>query len=192
MTNSSNHQDQNPPDSEFEIMQRIAKGDHHAYEQLYQAFYPRVWNMIYSYVGHWEITEDLTQDFFTSLWKEAKRYPQRHMPSLKAFIFKSVRNLCIDYHRKNQKRKKPLTPSSYTPKDKLLQDEMAAKVHQALSQLPEQQFSAIILSDLEDLSYKEIATILNISERAVEGLVYRARKKLAQLLQNYLEKGNLE
>lgn len=170
------------------LLLKISQGDKEAYQKLYQTFHLPVQKIIFGFVGKMDTAEDLTQDFFTALWKKNFSYEPKEFISGEAFLFRWVRNHCIDYLRKKQIPLASLEAErSYTPTDPLLRNELSQVMHQSLSRLPQNQFLVLTLREMEGLSLGEIAQILDMTERAVEGLLYRAKKKLVEYLKPYMK-----
>ena len=182
-----------------ELMARIAKGDEDAFELLVTRHQTSILNLIYRYVGDRTQANDLSQEVFLRVWQAARSYkPQAKFTT---WIYRITANLCLN-ELKSSRRKKWLqflrfgdnlentveetlvddTPSS---EDLLLAKERSRQIANALQSLPENQRMALILKRYDDLSYQEIAKILNCSISAVESLLVRAKKSLQEKLKNY-------
>jgi RNA polymerase sigma-70 factor (ECF subfamily) len=142
-----------------------------------------------------EEAEDLTQEIFLNVWKSLPKF--RGDSSFSTWLHRIAVNACLNNKRKNTGNlltrlssflgkentlQEHLTLNEESPEDILIREENRAWLKKALDSLPENQHTAIVLSKYEDLSQKEIAGILNITEGAVEALIQRAKKNLREKL----------
>ena len=179
MTNSVNTKD---PD--FQLVQCIAQGDERAFGQLVKKYEQAVFNTIYRYTGIRDDVEDLAQEIFVKVWKNAKKFKGKSKFS--TWLYRIVVNHCLDYRTKH--RQDPLSLDQITATGKVPeslrvstdhdQNKKVAIVRKALSELPERQRIALVLSQYEGLSYKEIADTMKVSVSSVESLIFRARRAL--------------
>ena len=184
-------------DPDNELMKRVGSGDKAAFKQLVQRNQRVVTGIIYRYTGNHHEVEDLAQDIFLKVYKAAPRYVPR--AQFKTWLYKIVANHCFNYFR-SQKRRSFITSYNESfpeednpplhdaeaqkkqPEHILQQEEMRTALTAALSQLPDRQRMALILHRFEDLSYREIANVLECSLSAVESLLFRAMSSLKQKL----------
>ena len=143
--------------------------------------------------------EDIAQQVFLRVWKSASRYE----PTAKftTWLFKITRNLVFNELRRRRRHPtqsmdsaseddRPFQapdPGAKPPDTSLLDDEMQAAIQRAIDGLPEIQRMAIILRRYDDVSYEEIAEILDLSVPAVKSVLFRARTELREKLKQYLE-----
>jgi RNA polymerase sigma-70 factor, ECF subfamily len=177
-----------------ELMSRTAEGDEYAFEVLVRRHQTSVLNLVYRYVGDRTMATDLAQEVFLRVWKSAKRYePQAKFTT---WIYRITANLCLN-ELKSFGRKKLLfggSPveegraqnqegnASPSVEDLLLAEERSRQISDALQSLPENQRMALILKKYDNLSYHEIAKVMECSVSAVESLLVRAKRNLQEKL----------
>ena len=137
--------------------------------------------------------EDVTSDTLIKVWN--KREELRGVESIEAYCMTVCRNLALDRHEKKEAQNLSLeaneidaADNSFTPDEQLERDEKLRKVHELFNQLPERQRTIIQLRDIEEKSYREIATIMGVSEEVVKVTLFRARqaiRKQYDKIENY-------
>jgi len=167
------------------LLQQIANGDSAAFKALYERFSSRVYNTSLSYLQNTEEAEETTQDVFVEIHRSVKTFESRS--SLSTWIYRLTVNKCLDKlkHRKRQKRSAQVlrifgiggeivhdVATFDHPGILLEQKENARLLFEAIDELPAQQKTAYLLSNVENLSGKEIA----------ESLLQRAKANLRKSL----------
>lgn len=181
----------------FDTIKRIAADDRVAFRQLYEAFKSRVYNTSFSYFQNAEEAEEITQDVFLEVFRSAGSF--KEASSVSTWIYRITVNKCLDglRHRNRKKRagflmslfKKDsgelkVDPAHFISPDRVLENkEKSELLLKSVSELPESQQTAFILSHIEDLPQKEISVIMNVSEKAVESLIQRAKGNLRKKLE---------
>ena len=137
--------------------------------------------------------EDVTSDTLIKVWN--KREELRGVESIEAYCMTVCRNLALDRHEKKEAQNLSLeaneidaADNSFTPDEQLDRDEKLRKVHELFNQLPERQRTIMQLRDIEEKSYREIATIIGVSEEVVKVTLFRARqaiRKQYDKIENY-------
>ncbi|MBB3702086.1 RNA polymerase sigma factor [Alloprevotella rava] len=137
--------------------------------------------------------EDVTSDTLIKVWN--KREELKGVESIEAYCMTVCRNLALDRHEKKEAQNLSLeayeidaTDNSFTPDEQLERDEKLRKVHELFNQLPERQRTIMQLRDIEEKSYREIATIMGVSEEVVKVTLFRARqaiRKQYDKIENY-------
>lgn len=137
--------------------------------------------------------EDVTSDTLIKVWN--KREELRGIESIEAYCMTVCRNLALDRHEKKEAQNLSLeaneidaADNSFTPDEQLERDEKLRKVHELFNQLPERQRTIMQLRDIEEKSYREIATIMGVSEEVVKVTLFRARqaiRKQYDKIENY-------
>ena len=137
--------------------------------------------------------EDVTSDTLIKVWN--KREELRGVGSIEAYCMTVCRNLALDRHEKKEAQNLSLeaneidaADNSFTPDEQLERDEKLRKVHELFNQLPERQRTIMQLRDIEEKSYREIATIMGVSEEVVKVTLFRARqaiRKQYDKIENY-------
>jgi len=181
------------------LMAKIANGDERAFEQLVAKHQQAVIGTIGKMTNHSPETEDIAQQVFLRLWKPASRYKPK--AKFTTYLFTITRNLVFNDTRKKTRRRELsidtdeqnwhdsiADPSSSSrPDQSLAEDELRLQVDKAVADLPETQRLAVILRRYEQMSYDEIAEVLDTSVSAVKSQLFRARKSLRDSLKAYLE-----
>lgn len=137
--------------------------------------------------------EDVTSDTLIKVWN--KREELRGVESIEAYCMTVCRNLALDRHEKKEAQNLSLeaneidaADNSFTPDEQLERDEKLRKVHELFNQLPERQRTIMQFRDIEEKSYREIATIMGVSEEVVKVTLFRARqaiRKQYDKIENY-------
>jgi RNA polymerase sigma-70 factor, ECF subfamily len=169
--------------SDEELMVSAAQGDTSAFEQIVLRYQALVWRVAYRFVGNPTDAQDITQIAFLKLFEAAPRYHPTAL--LKTYLFRIVHTTCIDHSRKN--RPSTLDDPAEVPDDSpsaidaMIMHEKEKGVKQAIEMLPPRQRSAITLRYEAELSIREIATILKVTEKAIERLLAHGRDTLFSL-----------
>jgi RNA polymerase sigma-70 factor, ECF subfamily len=172
--------------SDEELMASAAHGDLNAFEQIVLRHQATVWRVAYRFVGNPAEAQDITQVVFLKLFEAAPRYHPTAL--LKTYLFRIVHTTCIDHSRKN--RPSTLDDPSEVPDDSpsvidaMIVHENEKEIKQFIEALPPRQRSAITLRYEAELSVREIANILKVTEKAVERLLAHARETLFAVLKN--------
>jgi RNA polymerase sigma-70 factor (ECF subfamily) len=187
-----------PEDAEdIRLMELIGSGDDRALEQLVERHQRLVIGTVGRMLGAGSDAEDIAQQVFVRVWKNAKRYEPR--AKFTTWLLKITRNLVFNELRRrsrhpqvplqseSEEEERPLKDEhAIAPDASLLEHELQEAVDAAIANLPETQRMAVILRRYEELSYEEIAESLDQSVSAVKSLLFRARTELRQSLQRYL------
>jgi RNA polymerase sigma-70 factor, ECF subfamily len=185
--------------SSEELMARVAKGDDDAFEILVNRHQTSVLNLIYRFIGDRAQAKDLAQEVFLKVWQAAKSYEAK--AKFTTWIYRITVNLCLNELKSARRRRwfpfhrsdgdsenaieETFSDGSPTAEDLLLAKERSRQISDALQSLPDNQRMALILRRYDDLSYEEIARILNCSVSAVESLLVRAKRTLQEKLKNF-------
>lgn len=171
------------------LVERCLAGDQAAWDQIVRIHRRKVFNLAYKFVGRHDEAEDLTQDIFLRIFKALHTFDRR--ANFQTWLISISRNLCIDHYRSLRKERETmardvdaseLTPSSSerTPEGRLEQLDVKQLVRQALTALPSTLREAVVLRDLQDFSYLEIAERLKLPEGTVKSRINRGRLELAR------------
>lgn len=183
------------------LVQKCKQGDIEAFEVILKIYEKKIYNFAYRMLGDKEDAMDTTQEVFMKAYKSINTFNGNS--SFSTWLFKIAKNVCIDYLRKNDKAriysldktikidgeeiKKETPDTSNLPEEIVKKRELQRIVHQAIARLPEKYKAVIILRDLQNFSYKEIAEILNCSIGTVKSRISRGRKELKNILSNEME-----
>lgn len=162
----------------------IKDGDRQAFRTVFEKYYIRLHRFIWGYVHSKTVAEGLVQDLFTTLWEKRDEIEIEH--SIKAYLFRSARNKSIDWLRHEKvkdewrEEKKQLNKQKEHPDlSKRLHDKrMLTEVKQAINEMPERRSEVFMLSRYEDMTYREIAELLDISISTVEKHMSKALEEL--------------
>ena len=184
------------------IIRLLQNGDEKSFELVYEQNQKKVINICYRFTGNQEAAEDLTQEVFIEVFRSINKF--RKDAKLSTWIYRIATTRSIDFIRAQKSKKRFAFLSSIhddlSIKEKLpdltgmnaetkLEDEDRKKILDwAMSTLPENQRIAITLSKYDELSYKEIAEVLETSLASVESLIHRAKKNLEKRLTKYYKK----
>lgn len=175
-------------DTDEHLIGLAANGDGQAFERIVHKYQQAVFNTIYRYTGSRDDVQDLAQEIFIKVWRNAAKFKGKSKFS--TWLYRIVVNHCINYRRRRRQdhisldelSEKGRTPASLQVRDDWEERNRAKYVRQAVDELPDRQRMALVLSHFEGRSYKEIAEIMKISVSSVESLIFRARSNLRQKL----------
>ena len=185
-------------------MLRVKRGDMQAFTELVEKYKQPVINIIFRTLRDATEAEDLAQNVFVQVHKSAHRY--KVTAKFSTWLFTIARNLCLNEIRRRSRHPaesldaphpehadQPLHQfedvKNFSPPEILLQGELAEKIEQALAELPENQRTAILLCRQDEMSYEEIAEVLDCSLSATKSLIHRGRETLKEKLKPYLRSG---
>ena len=188
-------------ESEAVIIEQARRGDPLAWEKLVVRYTKRIYNMCYRFVSRTDLAEDLTQDVFIKIYKNLNSY-HLESGSFLTWMVSVTRNLLIDHYR--QSKDDRVTISSETscedeelslldripsdtpgPLEDIERQEKNVILNRGLNLLSPELREAVVLRDLEELSYQEIGQILRIPDGTVKSRINRGRLELAKHLQKY-------
>lgn len=169
-------------------IQRAAAGDQSAWETIIRTYWRKVFNVAYRFVGTYDEAEDLTQEIFLKVFKSLSTFDRR--ANFQTWLISVSRNLCIDRYRSSRRDRQVFArevdaatvqaesaePSPYARVD--TQDRIAL-LREALQGLTPALRTAVLLRDIHELSYQEIAVRLGIAEGTVKSRINRGRAELA-------------
>lgn len=181
-----------------EVIRRIQNGDSEAYRELVLKYQQKVYGVAWGMVRNPEDAREITQEAFIKAFKSLERF--RFDASFYTWLYRITVNLTIDFRRKASKRRtnefdegrmqkdeageiaKPHMDAS--PRRRLERKRLADQIQAAIDQLPTDQRTAIMLRELEGLSYKEIAEAMDCAEGTVMSRLFYGRKKLQEILKD--------
>ena len=189
--------------SDLELVKQCQAGQTEAFDELVSRYRTRVFAMIYNMVHNEQDAWDLAQESFVKAWKSIKRF-RRHS-SFYTWVYRIVMNVTIDWLRKKQIkgagsefddsiRLKEIDPASRTvpkaeplPHERMERNEIRAKIDNAIGQLSPEHRAVILMKEIEEMQYHEIAETLGCSIGTVMSRLFYARKKLQNLLRDVYE-----
>ncbi len=183
------------------LVRRCIGGDAAAWEEIVQRYHRRIYNVCYRFAGDAENAQDLTQEVFIKIYRTLNTYDSGK-GAFMTWVTTITRNLLVDHFRKTKGDRltdsidqpvsehedaQPLSAQiadSALPPDVAVQSrETREMVHLALQKLSPELREAVILRDLQDMDYREIASALRVPEGTVKSRINRGRAELARLLQ---------
>jgi RNA polymerase sigma-70 factor (ECF subfamily) len=191
-------------DPDAALMLRVKQGDTAAFTALVEKYKQPVMNLAWRTLRDETEAEDLAQNVFVQAWKSADRY--QATAKFSTWLFTIARNLCFNEIRRrvrhpaesldqtrDDSEEQPLhqvvDKRIAAAPDEMLRGELEAKVDEALTALPENQRTALLLCRQEEMSYEEIAEVLGCSLSATKSLIHRARETIKARLKPYLHSG---
>ena len=174
-----------PREREVFLMERIASGDQYAMEELIELWKMPMFRFFLRSLNHHEDAEDLTQRVFIRIYRSAERYlPQAKFST---WIFTIARNLLIDEIKK-RKRRPQMVFDEYIERVGEVEGARSAELTEILMKqldtIPENHRTALLLRVQRELSYREIAEVMQSTEASVKTWIHRARLDLRKSLYN--------
>ncbi len=183
------------------LVRRCVAGDAAAWEDIVRVMNRRIYNICYRFAGSPTDAEDLTQEVFIKIYRTLQSFDSEKA-SFNTWVTTVTRNLLVDHFRKTkndratdsiddtgsddderQALSEQLQDRGASPDTHLERRETREIVHEALQKLSPELREAVILRDLQDLDYREIAFALKVPEGTVKSRINRGRAELARLLQ---------
>ena len=183
------------------LVRRCVSGDAAAWEEIVQRHHRRIYNICYRFAGDSDNAQDLTQEVFIKMYRTLSTYDSGK-GAFMTWVTTITRNLLVDHFRKSKgdritdsldsaaSEHEDAQPLSERIADRGLAPDAAVQnretremVHLALQKLSPELREAVILRDLQDMDYREIATALRVPEGTVKSRINRGRAELARLLQ---------
>lgn len=190
------------PDFEEEwLLERCRRGEREAFDELFERYLPLVYNLALRLLGDPHGAEDVVQETFLRVYQNLPRFAGRSR--LSTWIYRIVVNLCHDEHRRSARQ-----PASFSflaeegkgeewleripeeelgPEEQVLQKERQRVLWQAVQRLREPFRTTLILCDLEEWDYSEVAQVMGVAEGTVKSRLNRARKWLRRELEPFRE-----
>ena len=183
------------------LVRRCVNGDAAAWEEIVQRYHRRIYNICYRFAGSPDDAQDLTQEVFIRMYRTLNTYDVSK-GAFTTWLTTITRNLLVDHFRKTKQDRMTdsldAAPSEHedamplgeripdegpAPDSGVQSRETGEMVHAALQKLSPELREAVILRDLQDMDYREIATVLRVPEGTVKSRINRGRAELARLLQ---------
>ena len=186
------------------LVRRCVAGDSAAWQEIVQQYHRRIYNICYRFSGSPDDASDLTQEVFIKIYRTLGTFDGSRAAFM-TWVTTVTRNLLVDHFRKGKYDRvtesleaaqggqedgltlvEQLQDQSISPERRVQRLQVQKVVHEALQKLSPELREALILRDLQDMDYKEIAQVLKIPEGTVKSRINRGRTELARLLQrNY-------
>jgi RNA polymerase sigma factor (sigma-70 family) len=181
--------------TESELIAQLRDGNEAAFKQLFEAHQDRIYNTILYMIQSAEEAKDLTQEVFVDVFLSIENF--KGQSKLSTWIYRIAINKALNHQRFKKAKKRfgavlsifnlsPVddAPDFVHPGILLENKELSASLYRAIDALPEKQKTAFVLRQLEDLSYAEIAEVMQTTTPSVESLLFRAKQNLQKILKN--------
>ena len=190
------------PDEDRDLVARCRQGDPLAFEELVRKHQQMVLNLAYHYLGYQNDIEDVAQKIFTKVYFSMPKFDTRR--PFFPWLYRIAINQCYDELRRLRRLKirtfselsfeetnsveNLISHQETAPANDETQKERVALLYRMLDQLPEQQRLAVVLRDIEDMPYSQMAGKLQCTEQAARLKVFRARSRLKTLVEKALRR----
>lgn len=183
------------------LVRRCVAGDAGAWEEIVQTHHRRIYNICYRFTGSLDDAQDLAQDVFIKIYRTFKSYDSGK-GAFATWVTTLTRNLLVDHYRSSKQERvtdsldaapaadedaltigQKLPDAAPSPESRMQQQDTQKMVQAALQKLSPELREAVILRDLQDMDYREIAAILRVPEGTVKSRINRGRTELARLLE---------
>jgi RNA polymerase sigma factor (sigma-70 family) len=181
---------------EKELIEKVIENDGEAFRELYEIFSSRVYNTILGILQNIEDAEDVTQEVFMQIHKSIKNF--KRDSALTTWIYRITVNKAYEFVRSKKRKKRFAVVKSIFAKEEVEEPvdflhpgiitdnkERGKILFKAIGRLSDKQKTAFVLNKVENLSYKEISEIMELSLSSVESLIFRARDNLKKVLYDY-------
>lgn len=176
--------------TDHELLEAIRNDDEKAFRELFRRYWRKVRDMAYARVRSKDVTEEIVQDLFVSLWNKRASLSVNNLP---AYLFTSVKHRVLNYVESQLVRKKhweyykKFIPLQENSTQQVVEfSELMEAIEDGIGHLPEKSKKVFRLNRLEGRSIPEIADILNLSEKAIQYHLTKSLKKLRLHLKDYI------
>jgi len=154
--------------------------------ELYNRYSQRVYAYCCRILGDRETAEDILQESFMQLYRSGMQ--ETNVVNVQSYLFRIARNLCLNHRKKHSNRSVPVEEFRFPVHDRSYENkELSQLIAEALELLPDDYREAFVLREYNCMSYAEIAEMLNISIDTVKVRLFRAKKKMREVLAPYFE-----
>lgn len=184
-----------------ELIDKIKENDSKAFESLVLLYEKKVYNYAYGFTLNHEDALDIAQEVFIKIYRNIKNF--KGDSSISTWIYKITSNVCIDWARKSKNNTtinindenfnliENIKDSKVSPLDFVLQEELSREILESLNELDFASRQIVVMRDILQLSYGEIAEILQLEDGTVKSRISRSRKKLRDIIiksRNFFDK----
>jgi RNA polymerase sigma-70 factor (ECF subfamily) len=178
---------------DINLINAIKNGDTKAYAQLVERYKDLVYTLALRMLKHREEAEEVAQDTFIKVFKSLDKF--KGDSKFSTWVYRVTYNTCLDNIKKNKKHLNNVPIDAYTfnkldtidnALDHMINEERNVLIKKCINKLPEDSSALLTLFYFEELSLDEISKIINVEANTVKVKLFRARKKLAVILEQYL------
>ncbi|MBR0514560.1 MAG: RNA polymerase sigma factor [Clostridia bacterium] len=173
------------------LLRRARQGDADAFEQLMTPLEKLIWRVCWHYTGQRETASDCAQEAMIKIWRSLDSY--RGDCAFESWVYRIAANCSMDAMRKKKRDRsesiEPLKEAGFDPADpepgteeKVIAAERKRQLRECITRLPEDQRDALVMTQLEGMSYEDAARRLDVSEGTIKSRVNRAKAKLKEWL----------
>ena len=173
------------------LLRKAQRGDPEAFGRLMEPLEQLVWRVCWHYTGDREASSDCAQDAMIRIWRGLESY--RGDCAFESWVYRIAANCCMDWLRKKKRDRsvsiEPMKDQGFDPADtspgteaQVIAKDERRRLREAIALLPEDQREALVLTQLERVSYEEAARMLDVSEGTVKSRVNRAKARLKEIL----------
>lgn len=174
--------------TDYELLEAIQLNDQRAFEELFKRHWKKVHAMAYARVRSVEVTEEIVQDLFVSIWQKRASLSIKHLPS---YLYSAVKNKVLNYIESEEVRQRHWNYySRFIPHNDLAtgvnveMNELMESIEKEINRLPEKSKKIVKLNSFEGRSITEIASLLHLSEKAIQYHLTQSIKRLRLHLKN--------
>lgn len=187
---------------ESDLISGLKAGNNDSFRHLIQNYKDKIYNSCLSIVQNQAEAEDITQEIFVEVWQSVKKF--RGDSKLSTWIYRMTINRSLDFLRTKKRKKNaglislfkkngvldPIVevPDFFHPGITIENKESSKIIFAAIDKLPKRQKACFVLQNIENLSMKEIAEVMETSPKAVESLLVRSKTNLKKLLAEYFDR----
>ena len=186
--------------TEAEVIEAILRGDTERYAELVTRYQQAAWKLAYSFVGNWEDAKDISQNGFVNAYLRLRSFRQE--AKFSTWLYRIIVNECKDFFKRKSRRPAAvsivaqpyneecvvfeLADTGGTPREVLMDRELAVKLTQAIQALPLQQQTAFMLHHLHGVLVEDVAEVMECQVGTVKSHLFRACERLRGLLEPFL------
>ena len=181
-------------EADIQLIAQCQQGDQYAFNQLVMRYQNLVYNFLYRLAPSWDDIDDLAQEVFVKVYHSIKQLKDRSQ--FKSWLHRVAVSVYMDELRRRKKRQERFVSDeklletradpNENPDRHLERQELHKRLQEAIERLPEEFKLAIVLREIQELSYEEIANTLNTSIGTIRSRIFRGRKLLQQMLKEQL------
>jgi RNA polymerase sigma-70 factor (ECF subfamily) len=181
-------------ETEIELVERCQQGDMQAFNRLVMQYQHLVYNFLYRLSPRTQQVEDLAQDVFIRVYRSIKKLKEPRQ--FKSWLHRIAVHVYIDEQRRRKTMKERVVSDdcvvdiqpdpNANPGEQVVRQELQDQLQAAIDRLPEEFRLAIVLREIQELSYEEIASVLTCSIGTVRSRIFRGRQLLRNMLEEYI------